>query len=355
MIINVLAHIVEFRNGESGLHVIHIQTVTRILLKALIKKTDKYKLTDNDILSITTASALHDIGKMSIDEKILNKPGKLTAEEFEIMKTHSAVGAEMLQDLPIFNEKTIMSTAYEICRWHHERYDGKGYPDALIGDYIPISAQVVSLADVYDALTSERCYKKAFSHEVAIEMIMDGQCGKFNPLLLECLMENEEAVREAVKKEGITESDSHLIQSVAEEIVEKAMDEQQPKHMKFDEIEREKINFYVSNIEEIQFDYDVNLDMVTISPYAARVLGLNEVIHHPYKKNHDFLGKENIMDLVEGIREETSPDNPEMRRRYMLGEEGRKELYEVQLRSLWNKEHNPKYIGVVGRIVKADK
>ena len=187
MMINILGHIVEFRNGESGPHVHHVQTMTRLLLQCLMKKTNSYNLTDEDVLIISTASALHDIGKIMIDEKILNKPGKLTKEEFEIMKTHSMLGASILKELPMYQKKTLVSVAYEICRWHHERYDGKGYPDGLKGEEIPISAQVVALADVYDALTSERCYKKAFSKEKAMEMILDGQCGAFNPLLLECL------------------------------------------------------------------------------------------------------------------------------------------------------------------------
>lgn len=189
MMVNILSHIVEFRNGESGLHVLHINTMTEILLQHLVEKTDKYPLTQEDIIRISTASALHDIGKISIPDEIINKSGRLTKEEFEIMKTHSAVGASMLSAITAYQNEPFMKTAYEICRWHHERYDGKGYPDGLKGDEIPISAQIVSLADVYDALTSERCYKKAFSHETAINMIMNGECGAFNPLLLDCLLE----------------------------------------------------------------------------------------------------------------------------------------------------------------------
>lgn len=189
MMVNILSHIVEFRNGESGLHVLHINTMTEILLQHLVEKTDKYPLTQEDIIRISTASALHDIGKISIPDEIINKSGRLTKEEFEIMKTHSAVGASMLSAITAYQNESFMKTAYEICRWHHERYDGKGYPDGLKGDEIPISAQIVSLADVYDALTSERCYKKAFSHETAINMIMNGECGAFNPLLLDCLLE----------------------------------------------------------------------------------------------------------------------------------------------------------------------
>lgn len=187
MLVGVLSHIVEFRNGESGLHVRHIRMITELLLHRLLEISSRYSITAEQQDLIPLASALHDIGKIGIDEKILNKPGKLTPEEFEVMKTHSMLGAQILYDLDNFSEQPLLQTAYEIARWHHERWDGRGYPDGLKGDEIPISAQLVSLADVYDALTSERCYKKAFSHEKAMQMILNGECGAFNPLLLQCL------------------------------------------------------------------------------------------------------------------------------------------------------------------------
>ena len=187
MLVGVLSHIVEFRNGESGAHVRHIRTITELLLHRLLEISSQYPITAEQQDNIPLASALHDIGKIGIDEKILNKPGKLTPEEFEVVKTHSMLGAEMLHQLEDFNEQPLLQTAYEITRWHHERWDGRGYPDGLKGDAIPISAQLVALADVYDALTSERCYKKAFSHEKAVQMILNGECGAFNPLLLQCL------------------------------------------------------------------------------------------------------------------------------------------------------------------------
>ena len=198
--ISILSHIVEFRNNESGLHVVHIRTITELLLRRLRKKTDRYPLTEADISLISTASALHDIGKINIPEQILNKPGRLTKEEFEIIKTHSAVGEHMLRQIPFNQNEPLVKIAREICRWHHERWDGRGYPDGLKGDEIPISAQVVSLADVYDALTSERCYKAAFDHETALNMIVNGECGAFNPLLLECLMDGADQIKQAMQE-----------------------------------------------------------------------------------------------------------------------------------------------------------
>lgn len=201
MMIGILSHIVEFRNGESGSHVLHINKITGMLLERLIQKTDKYDLSWHDRYLITTGSALHDIGKIGVDEKILNKPGRLTADEFEIMKMHTMIGASMLHSLTVYQDEELVRVATEICRWHHERYDGRGYPDGLKGDEIPISAQVVSVADVYDALASERVYKKAFSHEKAIEMIMNGECGTFNPLLLECLNDIQGRIKDEMDAE----------------------------------------------------------------------------------------------------------------------------------------------------------
>ena len=199
-LVGVLSHIVEFRNGESGAHVRHIRIITELLLHRLLEISSRYSITAEQQDLIPLASALHDIGKIGIDEKILNKPGKLTPEEFKVIQTHSMLGAKMLHDLDNFAEQPLLQTAYEIARWHHERWDGRGYPDGLKGDEIPISAQLVSLADVYDALTSERCYKKAFSHEKAVQMILNGECGAFNPLLLQCLTDVQADLKEKLQQ-----------------------------------------------------------------------------------------------------------------------------------------------------------
>lgn len=204
MMVGILSQIVEFRNGESGSHVLNINIFTGMLLESLVQHTDKYDLSWSERLLITTASALHDIGQIGIDDKILNKPGRLTDEEFKIMQNHTIIGASILENMGSYQDEELMKVAYQICRWHHERYDGKGYPDGLKGDEIPISAQVVSLADVYDALVSERVYKKAYSHEKAIEMITNGECGCFNPILLECLLDIQDRIKRKMKT-GIPE------------------------------------------------------------------------------------------------------------------------------------------------------
>ena len=186
MLISVLSEIVEFRNGESGMHVLHINRLTEKILECLVQKTDRYHLSYSDRYLITTASALHDIGKIGIDDKILNKPGKLTKDEFEIIKTHTLIGARMLEEMEVYKDEPLIKMAYQICRWHHERYDGKGYPDGLKGDQIPLCAQVVGLVDAYDALVSERPYKRKLKHAEAVRMIVNAECGAFSMKLLQC-------------------------------------------------------------------------------------------------------------------------------------------------------------------------
>ena len=202
LMIDILSRIMEFRNGESGLHVVHMNLITGMLLEELIQKTDKYNLSWNDRSLITTAASLHDIGKIAISDDIINKPGKLTTEEFEEMKKHTVYGEKMLKELREYKSEKIVKNAAQICRWHHERYDGKGYPDGLKGDDIPIGAQVVALADVYDALISKRVYKAPYSHDTAVAMIIGGECGVFNPILIECLEEVGEKLRYELEKKN---------------------------------------------------------------------------------------------------------------------------------------------------------
>ncbi len=196
MMIHILGGIVEFRNGESGLHIMHVEALTDMFLRELINISDKYAFSSEEITMIPTAAALHDIGKISVPYNILNKPGRFTDEEFEVMKKHTTTGYDMLNSIEAYKDDPLIKLSGLVCRHHHERYDGNGYPDGLKGDDIPIAAQLVSIADCYDALTSKRCYKDAYSHEEAIRMISDGKCGVFNPLLITCLKNLSDTIPE---------------------------------------------------------------------------------------------------------------------------------------------------------------
>lgn len=281
LMINVLSHIVEFRNGESGLHVLHVQLFTQILLKQLVKITDKYNLTESDISIISRVSALHDIGKISIPDEILNKPGRFTDEEFAIMKTHSLAGAKMLDELVAYKDEPLVKIGYQICRWHHERYDGRGYPDGLKGEEIPIAAQIVALADVYDALTSERVYKKAFSHEKALDMILNNECGVFNPLLIECLKQAAGTIQKELREQDTSYDEQKEMENISLEMLRYDELSSSEETLRLLEYERIKNNFYESISDEIFFEYTLYPPMITVSPNCCDLFGVTELINDP--------------------------------------------------------------------------
>lgn len=200
LVVDFLSRIIGYRSGESTPHFANISILSAQLLQALQRRENPYGLTQQDCQLIATAAVFHDVGKIGIPESILLKPGKLTAKEFEVMKTHTLIGDNLIKSLEIYHDEPLLQMAAQICRWHHERYDGGGYPDGLKGEKIPICAQVVSIADVYDALTSARPYKPAFSGEKAIQMILNGECGVFNPVLVDCLL--EVVSQQKTEKEG---------------------------------------------------------------------------------------------------------------------------------------------------------
>ena len=199
--INILSHIVEFRNGESGMHVLHIQTATDILLHTLVQKTDKYHLTAADISLISTASALHDIGKIGIDDKILNKPGRLTEDEFEVIKTHTLSGGEIIEKtLTDIESESYLKVAQEMALYHHEKWDGSGYPYHLSGEEIPLCARIMAVVDVFDALTSKRVYKEAFPAEKAFRILEESSGTHFDPKIVGTFLAHKEEVRQVLTK-----------------------------------------------------------------------------------------------------------------------------------------------------------
>ncbi len=352
LMIDILSHIVEFRNGESGLHVLHIHTITEILLEHLLQKTNKYSLKYSDISLISTASALHDIGKISVPDEILNKPGRLTKEEFEVIKTHSQVGASMLTKLPFQQDEPFVKTAYEICRWHHERYDGKGYPDGLKGEEIPIAAQIVALADVYDALTSERVYKKAYSHEKAVEMILNGECGQFNPLLLECLTEAADMIRTELNVHSFGPASQREIQKLTEEFRHHEELSASERTLHLLEHEREKYRFFASMSMEIQFEYTVNPPMLTLSEWGAARLGEKELVMRPHKDKHflEIFGKTQMEEFFRLLLK-TTPENPVMQYQCRIWVGGQERWHRIISRATWSADEKPQFLGAIGKAV----
>lgn len=310
MMIDILAHIVEFRNNECGMHVLNVQSYTDILLRELAKLTDKYDLDSDKISLITKTAALHDVGKICIPDEVLNKPGRLTDEEFKIMKSHSAVGSQMLADLPFHKEEPLVKMAYAIARWHHERWDGRGYPDGLVGDDIPVEAQAVSLADVYDALTAERCYKKAFSHATALEMITKGECGQFNPLLITCLNNRAEEMR-LVKEGGVNPNADYDVKEYAMALLKSDELYSSDRLLHLLEYEKMKSRFFEGITGGCSFEYNANSKMLTISENLAKVIGVEETIINPIHNEAlvKIFGQEKLKGLAAKCRS-LPPENP---------------------------------------------
>lgn len=352
LMISILSHIVEFRNGESGLHVLHINAMTEILLKHLVKKTDQYQMDHAAISLISTASALHDIGKIGIPAEILNKPGRLTAEEYEIMKTHSTIGAEMLRQLPYHQDEPLVKVAYEICRWHHERYDGRGYPDGLKGEEIPISAQIVSLADVYDALTSERVYKKAFSHEKALEMILNGECGQFSPLLLECLKDTAESIQQELKINSPGRESQKEMRGIVEEMLQHQELSASERTLRLLEYERNKCEFLVAVSTELLFEYTSELNMVTLSDWGARKLGIERTLMDP--QNNDqilgIIGQDGFHKLKDTLKRAT-PEQPVVQCDVEFLVDSVPRWHRCIMRAEWSDREAYRYNSVIGKVI----
>lgn len=301
--INILSHIVEFRNGESGMHVLHIQTATDILLHTLVQKTD------------------------------------------------TTIGSEILEKLPFQQESDLVKTAYAICRWHHERWDGRGYPDGLKGEQIPIAAQVVSMADVYDALTSERCYKKAFDHDTAVKMILNGECGQFNPLLLECLTECGAQLHAELSIASDTGSQLHRLadaQHISDALLrENALPGQEHIAQSLSRLQQ-KGRFFNQSVRCIQFDYDVATGHLSFSAWAAEHMGVPKDLLLPDEVEETGFALADIARIQKALRA-TSAEHPYTELSMLLPVDGELRWHHVRLCSLWSDDSVPTYIGAAGQ------
>ena len=351
IMIRILSSILGSRNSESREHILHIKTATEMMLRQLIKITDVYHLTEADIALITTASSLHDIGKIYIPEEILNKPGRLTDEEFKIMKTHSELGADIIQDMHLPQEKPLVHTAWEICRWHHERWDGKGYPDGLKGEEIPISAQVVSIADVYDALTSERCYKKAFDHDTAIKMILDGQCGQFNPILLKCLKELSPRIFKIFSNETDDSKQYYEAQRLSNEILSEKSLPRKNYSQHLIKVMQEKIDFFKKNSGRNSVDYNAVSGQLTIINENQQTLYQRDDPKFDVFK--EFEVSEEDVQHIKGLLAHTSVQDKEISVQIEAKLENNRQLYNLKLHTLWSPLKKDGYIGIIGYIDSA--
>ncbi len=314
-IIDMLSSVIEFRSGESGQHVRRIRHATQILLTRMQKTVPQYRITDDEIDFISNAAAMHDIGKISVPDYILNKPGRLTKEEFEQMKKHTVYGCGILEMIPFFKGEKIFSYSYDICRHHHERWDGRGYPDGLKGDEISIGAQVVSIADVYDALVSERVYKKAFPREKARDMIAGGECGCFNPLLVQEFLKIEPELYETMYKE--TKLSERTIQLL--------------------EMERKKYQILSELSGELLFDFRRQTDAVDLNERFVKLFGGScQVLHAAdYFRHCDLMKEEDKKLLLEDLSKMTRENSRYEGEFLMKTKSGRWEWFSLIFHGLW--------------------
>jgi putative two-component system response regulator len=322
-----------------------------MILKKLLEKTDKYGIALSDIPLICTASSLHDIGKIAIPEEILNKPGRLTEAEFEVIKTHSAEGARLLRQILQREKEPLIQIGYQICRWHHERYDGRGYPDGLKGDEIPMVAQVVALADVYDALTSKRVYKAAFSHEKAIEMILGGECGAFNPILLECLVDISDELKKELNVLSLSKYSEREILNTVEAMMERDEIDVSDRTLRLLEYERVKNSFYANLDQEIRFEYTKMPELLNLSNWGARYLDLPQTIVNP-KENPAFnqvFVSEDFEKLMEQLHQ-TATHDAQIKTSLNVNIKGTAKVCQVVARAMWMSDDAPDYESIIGKI-----
>lgn len=357
--IEALSSVVEFRSFESGQHIKRIRFTTRILLEAMAVRYPKYGLTPLSMDKISLAASMHDIGKIAIPDAVLNKPGKLTYEEFEVMKTHTLKGCDLLQSLNYSQSETFYRYCYDICRSHHERWDGRGYPDGLVGARIPIWAQVVALADVYDALTSERVYKPAYTHQQAVDMILGGECGAFNPELLEVF--RDEAPRLEKGPHGTPEEQQREEEATA---FDPFAEEEQAAGCRDSEVlssrtlwllerEREKYRIVTELSGDIVFSYDMVTDTLEFSEKYHTVFGRDirlphaaeTVLHSPFIHEDD-------RSLISARLGGLTPQHPQCRLELrILTAEGAYEWFEVYAHALWDADSGYECVGYLGKLV----
>ena len=354
VMVSILGYALGMRCGEKGMHMSGVSRLTGLLLQCLMKRTNRYALNPDDVDIICMAASLHDIGKLLIPEEILTKPGKLTAEEFAIVKRHTVIGADIIAEMPVYQNERLVKYATMICRWHHERWDGKGYPDGLAGDNIPIAAQVVSVADAYDALTNERSYKEAFSHDTALAMLHNGECGSFNPLLLACMDELSDTLRQGVEKKPVGQGTEQVYETVEE--LYSGQDVIAARMTKQLEDANTKAEFFTNLSGELWFEYTAQPSSLRLSKGAVEQTGLPDIIVDPME-NEAFLsvfGKKTLALLSQELRK-LPTDRTQMEFMAPILLNGKLSQCQIAILVSGAKDGEGHYSSLVGKIVDIEE
>lgn len=350
-IIDTFGKVFALFGGEMDSEPNTTRILTELLLNQLMRLTNRYPLTRQEICQIGAASLLHDFGKLAIDRGLLNKPSSLTAREFEAVEKHTIEGVKILNALQFNVSETLIQKAISICRWHHERYDGCGYPDGLTGDAIPIWAQAVGLADAYDALTSARTYRAAYPHSKAICMLVNGECGSFNPLLIKCLLTIEKSIPTLLRAKPISLRRNELRNAINEFVRQEDL---AASNRALDLLEQEsnKLRFFTDLSREITFEYISSPPALFFTAWSASQLGVEETIVMPHSDTRltGILSSTAIDELAIALRN-TTPDQPVIHRDFKVNMHGQERCQRIICKANWSKSEPPRYLGAIGKAI----
>ncbi len=346
MIIDVLSTVLEFRMHDAGGHVQRIRLLTCLLLEQVKERWPQYHLTDEIIRQVGLAAMMHDVGKIAVPDKILEKPGPLNVEEYEQAKQHTTAGTHLLKDIGFFNDLPGRSYYYDVCRWHHERWDGSGYPDGLTGEETPIWAQAVGLADCYDTLVNRRVYKPAYSHQEAVQMILRGDCGCFNPVLLDIFQDMEQQFYRVILENGLlpdtefSETDSQKGSSSAPYrsnpvVYEKILNERVNRLLRQEQLKYQKL---ADLSQDITFIWDRDSNLLRFSSEFSRIFGMDSVFSDASSllKPNRLLPERDRLQLNEMIAS-LPPRTPQLQFQVQLIHADQKpRWYAVYIRFFWD-------------------
>ncbi len=348
-IIELLTNLVQTRENGQDSHVASIRVITNLVLQQLKIKFPKYGLSQSSISLISTASILHDIGKISIPSNIITKASKLTQDEYDIIKLHTIKGAEWIERSPGYKSSELLQEAYKICRWHHERFTGAGYPDGLVGNNIPLSAQAVGISEVYEALTTDKSYRPGYSDEDAVKMIISGKCGEFNPDLIECIKDIGPLLKEEVTIHSLLAKD---VERIVYEITTFELDQVSESLLSMLEEERARNKLLESITKELQFEYDYDSDTIKFSDWGAKYFKLDKVISNPFNNSELLRWSNNAYLDIKKKVESMTITQPIITERFLLAIGNTKQRwYKIVMRGIYNGEGNQELRKIIGKII----
>ena len=355
LIASILSCAVEFRCGENGTHMHRVAHLTRLLLRRLAEKSEQHELPTEEINMIALAAGLHDIGKLFLPEELLNKGSALTEEEYAIVKRHTILGSMLISELPFRRDEKLIRYAVDMCRWHHERWDGRGYPDGLRGTEIPLAVRVASVADAYDALVGKHGGRPAFSHEQAMKMLLGGERGQFDPMVLECLTDIADTLDEELARMMLPEQEPGAAHELVDELY-RYQGATGARAVQQLEDERSKRRIINDMSDELWFEYTAKPSALTLSNSASVALGLPELIVDP-EHNESFLAAvgDAFLPGLHHLMENASADETYLELETRLTLNGRAQWCQLAIAVSWSAAEPGHCSALMGKIKDIDE